>query len=443
MPDSIERTETRTVLWFDDDMHFLEQQHRYIRRSFRMPVEFELVQSLRSALDSLAHKTRGTLTQPKIMFVAQHERPNPDHMFALFREYKFSAIVSDLDISGDTLAGLTLLATAAVQQQPNLILCTARADASIVKVATSLQVTAIEKRQVHEVFERIIDALSLRSEVGNSSHLEQQIVFLDSEVAKLRLERRKLRRRIADLQKKNGHSGSTKTRAASGSTNSRSASLEQMQRVLLSHNHDLNSISSFISQALEGLCANQNLIPPAVYPDLQRARVTARYLDVLVRGMSSVVQPDSKVESGVSKIGEAVKATSDILHSKISGRISVEYTGHDTENLCAVPGDLLIRILVNVVLNAIEAMPKGGTITIRSHRARSRKHVVIEVRDSGRGIKKADLPRIFESTFSTKGKHHGFGLFIVRKTIADYKGKVEIKSIRGKGTIVRLELPSA
>jgi signal transduction histidine kinase len=100
-------------------------------------------------------------------------------------------------------------------------------------------------------------------------------------------------------------------------------------------------------------------------------------------------------------------------------------------------------MLLNLLLNAVEAMPKGGVISIKARLPRTNaKHFTVEVRDSGTGIKKADLLKVCRHDFSTKGKRHGFGLFIVERIIADYKGKMALRSERRKGTVVTLDLPS-
>lgn len=100
----------------------------------------------------------------------------------------------------------------------------------------------------------------------------------------------------------------------------------------------------------------------------------------------------------------------------------------------------LKRALLNLVINARQAMPDGGTLTVRLF-ADDRDQIVIEVSDTGCGIPDEDTPRIFQSFFSTKSEGTGLGLAIVRRTIEDCGGRIEFASHVGKGTTFRIHLP--
>ncbi|HEV8375814.1 MAG TPA: ATP-binding protein [Candidatus Polarisedimenticolia bacterium] len=106
------------------------------------------------------------------------------------------------------------------------------------------------------------------------------------------------------------------------------------------------------------------------------------------------------------------------------------------------------RALVNLVQNALEAMPEGGGLTIfagplPSPDAASRQLVRIRVRDTGSGMDAATRSRLFEPYFSTKASGTGLGLSIVRKSMAEQGGRVEVVSSPGSGTEVILDLPAA
>jgi two-component system CheB/CheR fusion protein len=97
---------------------------------------------------------------------------------------------------------------------------------------------------------------------------------------------------------------------------------------------------------------------------------------------------------------------------------------------------------MNVLLNSLEAMPKGGSILIKARPPRGKqRRVRLEVKDTGVGIRKSDIPKVCSPDFSTKGKRQGFGLFIIQRVMEDYKGKVTLHSVRGTGTTVILDLP--
>ena len=109
----------------------------------------------------------------------------------------------------------------------------------------------------------------------------------------------------------------------------------------------------------------------------------------------------------------------------------------------------LQRALINLVVNAREAMPAGGIIRCRAvpivpaNLVESGPHVCIEVEDQGPGLSPEVAARAFEPYFSVKGAtHSGLGLSIVQQTVVMAGGSVEASSRPGRGTVVRLVLPA-
>ena len=101
----------------------------------------------------------------------------------------------------------------------------------------------------------------------------------------------------------------------------------------------------------------------------------------------------------------------------------------------------LKQVLWNLLTNAAEATDAGGTVSLRVKRAAG--GALLSVEDSGNGILEADLPRIFDPFFTTKERGTGLGLAIVHRIIEANRGKIEVLSEPGKGTIFRLHLPAA
>jgi len=112
-----------------------------------------------------------------------------------------------------------------------------------------------------------------------------------------------------------------------------------------------------------------------------------------------------------------------------------------TEDLPLVKAgpELIKQCLINLVKNAVEAMPEGGRLAVRT--AMGRTHVLLEVEDTGQGIAPEMRDKIFSPFFSTKGRGSGLGLSMTKKTLDDIGGTVELFSVPGEGTRVTLHLP--
>jgi len=112
-----------------------------------------------------------------------------------------------------------------------------------------------------------------------------------------------------------------------------------------------------------------------------------------------------------------------------------------TEPLPEIDADavLLHRAFQNLVLNALDAMPAGGTLTLRTSERSG--HVVIEISDTGTGLTPEECSRLFTPYYTTKHQGTGLGLAIVQSVVSDHHGSVSVSSEAGHGTTFRIELP--
>jgi two-component system nitrogen regulation sensor histidine kinase NtrY len=106
----------------------------------------------------------------------------------------------------------------------------------------------------------------------------------------------------------------------------------------------------------------------------------------------------------------------------------------------AADSELLHRAISNLVLNAMDAMPKGGDLTLRSHRDDGK--VVLEVADTGSGLTPEECERIFTPYYTSKQHGTGLGLAIVQSVISDHGGRITVQSAPGRGTTFVIELPA-
>lgn len=101
------------------------------------------------------------------------------------------------------------------------------------------------------------------------------------------------------------------------------------------------------------------------------------------------------------------------------------------------------QVLLNLILNAIQAMPNGGTLRVASkiEEVEGRMMLFINVEDSGVGMSEEMKNKIFNSFLTTKSDGLGLGMAIVRRIVENHHGKIEVVSEKGKGTLVRLIFP--
>jgi signal transduction histidine kinase len=102
-------------------------------------------------------------------------------------------------------------------------------------------------------------------------------------------------------------------------------------------------------------------------------------------------------------------------------------------------GEKLRQAFLNIVINALQATPTGGSVSIDLNKGAS--GFDISFRDSGSGIAPDNLQRIFEPFFTTKADGTGLGLAVTRKIIEGHGGRLDIESEAGMGTTVSVRLP--
>ncbi|MCL5035720.1 MAG: ATP-binding protein [Chloroflexi bacterium] len=114
------------------------------------------------------------------------------------------------------------------------------------------------------------------------------------------------------------------------------------------------------------------------------------------------------------------------------------------ENLGAVraDSDQIEQVLINMMLNAIQAMSEGGALTLKTRNVPGDKYIEINVGDTGYGISKENLSRLFTPFFTTKTRERGvgLGLAVVHGIIQKHRGNIEVKSEEGKGTTFTIHL---
>lgn len=139
-------------------------------------------------------------------------------------------------------------------------------------------------------------------------------------------------------------------------------------------------------------------------------------------------------------IKKAINKNIEFLKPELEKKgIVVEFNPDDRPFMIEADQDLIHRVLMNLVINAIQATPESGTITV--HVREGKGTCIIEIRDTGSGISNENISKIFNPFFTTKERGSGLGLPIVRKIIEGHGGTIDIESSEGNGTSVVLNLP--
>ncbi|MEW5763501.1 MAG: sensor histidine kinase [Acidobacteriota bacterium] len=152
---------------------------------------------------------------------------------------------------------------------------------------------------------------------------------------------------------------------------------------------------------------------------------------------------EERPESVPVSLAEVVESTRRLLHNEmdLSG---VRFAAEIPEDLPTVRAAVnpLRQVFLNLFINAVHAMPRGGTLSVRAMRTDSER-VCVDVTDTGTGIPAEVLPRIFDPFFTTKepGKGTGLGLSVSLGILRKYGGEMRVVSEVGKGTTFHVCLP--
>jgi signal transduction histidine kinase len=148
-----------------------------------------------------------------------------------------------------------------------------------------------------------------------------------------------------------------------------------------------------------------------------------------------------------TQVNDVLRAVLRVFQAQLDGNSHITVRAElasDLPEISADP-DLLHRALSNLVLNAIDAMPQGGELTLRTATLGSgipRDRVAISVSDTGSGLTPEECERLFTPYYTTKQHGTGLGLAIVQSVVSDHGGKISVESTKEKGTTFRIELPA-
>ena len=191
---------------------------------------------------------------------------------------------------------------------------------------------------------------------------------------------------------------------------------------------------------------------PPKDPRTEDARVMGEKIEHLNKIVERILDFARTTEPNLAPVNlnELIEELSLLVRHKLANQ-GVKLVRELQEQLPEMLADAtqLEQAFLNLILNATEAMPAGGTLTIRTRALRSPRggeqpaHIAVEFQDTGEGMSEEQRQRAFSSVLSTtKEKGTGLGLAIVGRIVETHRGEIKIKSQRGRGTTIIVTFPS-
>jgi PAS domain S-box-containing protein len=217
--------------------------------------------------------------------------------------------------------------------------------------------------------------------------------------------------------------------------------------------HDFNNILTVILMLAELGAGGMVTSPEDAFKDIRKGGLRAKDLVRRILTFSRPSEPERRMMDLSAVVEEALQFVRNTLSPAVELRVEL------IPNSPTTLGDAnqIQHVLINLVSNAAFAMPHGGTLTIRIRQQQCRRsyrvatgelspgaYLVIEVEDTGLGIKESDVSKVFDAFFTTKapGEGTGLGLPIVRGIAEEHGGAVDVTSVPGKGSLFSLFLPA-
>jgi signal transduction histidine kinase len=167
----------------------------------------------------------------------------------------------------------------------------------------------------------------------------------------------------------------------------------------------------------------------------------------IVRRMSTFARADSvKVKS--VQLNEVLQSTLDLMRLDKRMKNTIEFVSSFDPSLpqTMIDEGQVSQVFINIILNALDAMPDGGKLTVTTRQERNdsgKDSIVVEVADTGIGIPAEDLAKIFDPFYTTKevGSGTGLGLSLSYNIVKRFKGDIRVESEVGRGTIFTIIFP--
>jgi PAS domain S-box-containing protein len=205
--------------------------------------------------------------------------------------------------------------------------------------------------------------------------------------------------------------------------------------------HELRNPLAIVMNALFDLRQQLGALSTGVAEDLQIAEEEIERAQATIRNLLEFSRT-SGAEVEHIDVNDLLHRTVQLLQKYMQNNGVQVVTQLDDIPTCAANSNAVRQILLNLLTNAVQAMPHGGELRLRTTRA-GRDRIWIEVEDTGVGIAPENLNKVFDPFYTTKapGQGTGLGLSVVHSVVRRYGGDITVDSVYGVGTTFRIELP--
>jgi PAS domain S-box-containing protein len=211
----------------------------------------------------------------------------------------------------------------------------------------------------------------------------------------------------------------------------------------------LGEFSSTLAHEIRNPLAGIKTTAQALSEELEEKDPRKEYIDRIVKEIDrlndllrtffSFAKP-KRLDCIPCRIQDIIREVKGLLAKEAErNRVTIKEMYADTLPLVPLDANQMQQVFINLFLNALQAMPEGGKLTVEIDQRDS--WVQVKIKDTGKGIASDHLTKIFDPFFTTKSKGLGLGLAITQKILKGHGGTIAVESIPGEGTTFILDLP--
>lgn len=216
--------------------------------------------------------------------------------------------------------------------------------------------------------------------------------------------------------------------------------LSALSQVALGAAHEINNPLLGITSYVELLIEEEKDVEKRT--QAKQVLDSAYRISETIKGLLNFARPSPPSFTKIN-INKLIDETISFLnHQPLFRKVKISKQLADSLPHITADANQIRQVLLNIFLNAGQAMPEGGTITVTTQKVKFEEQIEIKIIDTGMGISDDDLKRVFDPFFTTKkGEGTGLGLSISSSYVKSHRGQIAISSSPGKGTEVTLRIP--